>query len=249
MNNRILGIVLEQQDYRNHDVILKVFTKEYGVISFVARGIRTSKSKNASACSLFCESWFYFDFRENNELQSLKIAEKNDFFYRIYESLEKQVIASLLCETIKKCNPESREEAYDLLKKSLHFLNVDENPFCVLGLFMAKMNLLSGIRPQIDCCVRCQHATKIIALSIYDGGFVCPDCFEKQKDQILSIEKLRYFRLFHKASIMDYEVLSKMKHYDYNDVKTILDLFFEYSGIYLRGISFLKQIITIESVE
>ena len=59
MNNVCEGIVLRQREFKDNDVILQVLTKEEGTLSFVAKGIQKAKSKNVSACALFCYSRFY----------------------------------------------------------------------------------------------------------------------------------------------------------------------------------------------
>ena len=45
MNDRVDGIVLKQSDYRDNAVLLQVLTKEYGLISFTAKGARKLTSR------------------------------------------------------------------------------------------------------------------------------------------------------------------------------------------------------------
>ena len=44
-NQSIKGIVLSTRDYADNDYLVKVFTEEYGIVSFLARGAKKNKSK------------------------------------------------------------------------------------------------------------------------------------------------------------------------------------------------------------
>ena len=44
------GIILKKTVYKENDMILHIYTKEYGKIGIIARGIRKITSKNARAC-------------------------------------------------------------------------------------------------------------------------------------------------------------------------------------------------------
>ena len=43
------GVILKRTPYKENDMILHVYTKEYGKIGVLARGVRKMTSKNASA--------------------------------------------------------------------------------------------------------------------------------------------------------------------------------------------------------
>ena len=48
-----VGIVLKAIPFKENDVILSVYFKEYGKLSLLANGLRKAKSKNASSCQPF----------------------------------------------------------------------------------------------------------------------------------------------------------------------------------------------------
>ena len=169
-------------------------------------------------------------------------------FHHIYDDLTKQIIASVLCEVCSKIIKEESFYMFEMLKKCLTYLNVGNNDFGVLGFFMAKANELIGISPNVDACTHCD-SQQVVAISIQDGGFVCANCFEEHKDVRVSIERLRYFRLFHKAGLEDYEALASITSFTYMDIKPIILMFLEYSGIHLSGIKLLEEIITIDIQE
>lgn len=244
MNNKCEGIVLRQNDYRDSDMILSVYTKEYGKMSFLARGLKKAKSKNASSCTLFCNSIFHFNDNGKNTMQTLKNAERIKLFHHIYEDLLLQTMAQLMCECVEKVADDKNEELYDVLYKSLNYLNEGKNPYIVLGLFMAKCNGFYGISPNVDECVKCHSKSNIASLSLRDGGFLCIQCMDPLYHKRYSENALRTFRLFHKAGIDDLSILEEHIECTYEDINTIIAFFEEYSGIHLKSKSFLDKIIT-----
>lgn len=249
MNNQCEGIVLHQREYKDNDMILTVLSKDYGKISFVARGIKKASSKNASSCTPFTKSIFYFNYRETSDLQSLKTAERIQMYRHIYDDLRKQVIASIICEMCMKIDSEQFPYLYELLQQCLSYLDTGNNDYGVFAFFTAKMNEVAGVNPDVDGCVHCGNDHNIAGISIYDGGFICANCFDVSKHQHISIERLRFFRLFHKAKINDYPILEALKTYSYQDIEPIITMFIEYSGIHLTGMKLLREIITFEPIE
>lgn len=249
MNNQCEVIILHQREYKDNDMILSVLSKEYGRLSFVARGIKKASSKNAASCTLFAQSVFYFNYRETSELQTLKTAERKHMFRYIYDDLRKQVLASIMCEMCMKIENDNSEYLYELLTLCLTYLDEGNNDYGVFAFFSAKMNAIAGVNPDVDGCIYCGNDHNIAGISVNDGGFICANCFDVQKHEHVSVERLRYFRLFHKAGLYDYKVLEALKVYSYQDIEPIIMMFIEYSGIHLTGMKLLKQIITFEPIE
>lgn len=243
MNNSCETIVLRHQDFRENDVILTVYTKEFGKLSFLARGLKKATSKNAAHCSLFCHSIFHFNDNEKQGMQTLKNAERKNMFRHIYEDLNKQAIAQVMCECIEKIGDEPSELLFEILLKSLTYLNDTKKPFVVLGLFLAHCNEYCGIRPNVDECIKCHRQDQIAAISLQDGGFLCLHCMDGFYHERLSEEQLRSFRLFHKADIDDFYVLEKYLNSDFEDIKHILLIFEEYSGVQIKSAAFLEKVV------
>ena len=52
------GLVLRVTEYRDSDAILSVLTREQGLMTFKARGVRSRRSQIKSACQLLTFSAF-----------------------------------------------------------------------------------------------------------------------------------------------------------------------------------------------
>ncbi len=70
MNDTTQVIVLSQMDYKENDALIKVFSYDYGLMTFLAKGIRKINSKNRSICMPYSISEFMFNYHESSQIQS-----------------------------------------------------------------------------------------------------------------------------------------------------------------------------------
>ena len=102
MNDVSEGIVLSSMDYREKDTLISVLTREFGRLSFVAKGTMSINSKNAPACLPYTSSEFCFDYREGKTVFPLKTAKIKNSRRQIREDLHLLSFAGLLCELSEK---------------------------------------------------------------------------------------------------------------------------------------------------
>lgn len=239
MNDKVEGIVLSIREYRENDMILHVLTKEYGIQSLVARGMKKMQSKNAGVCQLFMHGYFYFNYHENSSMHTMRTADIITSFRELREDLLKQTIASVFCEIIENSND---IDVYEDLLESLVILKRTKYPFAIAALFVSLNNRQQGIEPYVDGCVHCMNTTGICAISIIDGGFICKNCFREHHHDISDIEDLKCFRLLCRANLDQYEILEQYTDWNYHHFELVYAFFKEYSGIHLKSVLFLKKI-------
>lgn len=240
MNNRFAGYVVYVQDYRDHDAILSILTKEYGMVRCIARGIRKINSKNAGACQLFTYANFQLNIKEMRDLQLLQTAEVIDRNRSIREDLLKQSIAAYLCECVSKSDVDA--PMFLLLDSCIRILKTTTKPIVILCLFQVIMNRYHGIEPFVDGCVRCGRRDKITSISLLNGGFVCASCATSIMDEKKSSLELKCFRLLCKASLEHYSILENMDDITFTQFELLYAYFEEYAGVSLKSIRFLKNI-------
>ena len=74
MNDTVSALILSQSDYRDADVIIRVLTKEYGLLSFIAKGARKMTSKNAGSIIPVTKAEIQFDYKDGQTMFRLKTA-------------------------------------------------------------------------------------------------------------------------------------------------------------------------------
>ena len=82
----IEGIVLKNKAYKENDMLVWIYTKDYGKIALIARGAKKLKSKNAPACQTITLGDYTFVPRIG--LSTLIKASSCDYFRHIKEDIE-----------------------------------------------------------------------------------------------------------------------------------------------------------------
>lgn len=233
-------IILKRTPYKDNDMILHVYTHEYGKISVLARGIRKMTSKNARACQDMMIS--ECTIRLKKGMSSLIKATPIDYLRHIKENLESEIIANAILEYFYRYVEDNQpsEQEYQMLRLSLLALNHGYMPLLVYVLFEVFILEHNGISLEVDGCVLC-HASQVVSISIKDGGFVCQ---KHQGDRpAYDVKVLKAFRHIHKLSIVDIDRL----HIEPDTLKTLIPLMNacieEYSGVHLKTSVFIQQIV------
>lgn len=246
MQNEVEGIVINYREYREHDAMLHVLCKEYGIVHIIARGIQKVKSKNAPACQLFTHVRMQVPLQETKSLHTLRSAEIMESYRFIREDLLKQSIAAYFCECLDASKFE--EDVFALLKTCMDILQETTHPLRVLCLFQAIMNRMHGIEPYVDGCVRCGKSQAIHAISVADGGFVCQHCYRVEQDTMRNKADLKVFRLLCKAHLEHYDILKSYPDFTFTNFEDLYSFFHEYAGISLKSVKFLKSIVAMENL-
>lgn len=243
MNDTVTGLILSQADYRDHDVMLRVMTKEYGLIGFIAAGARKMTSKNAGSILPLTKAEIHFDYKEGKTLFRLKTARTREFFRNIHENLELSAAASVaadVCMHMCQDNPAGATEEYELLETALSGLNENRPHALVLSLYLSDMMKLFGIAADVDECVRC-GATTVSAISAKEGGFLCGECAASLGVTQSGVSELKRFRLIVKGGLRHIDMIEKASASFERDLETLVEMLRLHAGIELRSFAFYKR--------
>lgn len=94
------GIVLSRKNYGEADRILTVYSKHFGKIRLLARGVRKPKSKKRGHLEVF--SRIKFSVSKGSGMGMITEAELIDSFGLLRKDLKKVSVAYFLCEVIDK---------------------------------------------------------------------------------------------------------------------------------------------------
>ncbi|MEI7885647.1 MAG: DNA repair protein RecO [Clostridia bacterium] len=179
----IEGIALQQYASGEQDRRVLVFTREYGVLWILARGIRKINSKRRNLVSpLVKSSLQLYQNRFGFHLQQGEIIYAPVNIYQDVLALTRTIE---LVEILSKILPENLPEpqVFDLLDLLLH--RVDEKTkesYRYFLVFKCKLLQLLGFAPQLDCCTLCgSKKMQDMYLVMENGALLCVDCQQKQK--------------------------------------------------------------------
>ena len=234
------GVVLKQSAYKENDMILHVYTKDYGKISFVAKGVKKLTSKNARAVSPMMVSEFSLNLKKG--LSTLIKATPVHYLRHIKESIESEIIGNYILEYFYRYVEENDpdEDVYKQLIQSLEALDHGYSPFLVYCLFQVFILEHNGISVDVDGCVLC-GSSRVVSISVGDGGFVCDQ--HNQNNVIYPKDLLKGFRHLHKLTIDNIDSLHIEESYLKEIMKIHETYINEYCGIVLKSSTFIKQIV------
>lgn len=128
------GIVLKRTNFGEADKIITVFSKHYGKITLIAKGIRRLTSKKRGNLELFNQVSFFA--HKGKGLDIITETEPLDSFSSWRADLQKIATAYQICEMIDKLTAEGseQEELYDLLVSYLKAIAITEqNDLAILA--------------------------------------------------------------------------------------------------------------------
>lgn len=143
------GIILKRKDYGEADRILTVYSKFYGKITLMAKGVRKPSSKKRGALEVF--SFFKFSAVTGNAWDIMTEAELLDSFGNIRTDLRKASVAYFLLETIDKLahGEEENQKLFDILVNFLGRLNNESGSLKIFREeFISKCLIEMGFWPQ-----------------------------------------------------------------------------------------------------
>lgn len=188
------AIILKARNYSEADKILTLFTKEYGKVEALARGVRKIKSKNRGAVQPFSRSQIML--YKGRTVDTVTQCELIEGFPEIRSNLDCLAYAGYLTELTNLLQPEHEQnvELYYLLLAALHLMASavftpplegvnasNESPEMVARWFEVRLLNLLGYQPVLESCVICSKKIMpglALKFSADSGGVLCPDCYQ-----------------------------------------------------------------------
>lgn len=166
------GLVLRQVNYRDQDQILTILTKEQGLMTVKARGVRSRSSRLKGACQLLAYS--EFTVFENRGFYTVDEANALEMFTELRRDIELLSLASYFAQVAELLSQEDMPSP-NLLPLTLNALYAlckrKHAPALVKSAFELRVACLSGYTPELSGCAVCGCETP----NRFDvrGGVVC----------------------------------------------------------------------------
>lgn len=124
---RTEGVILKRRNFNEADKILIVYTKHFGKISLIAKGVRKTTSKKGGHLELFNQ--VKISVAKGRNLDIVTEVEVINTFKKWRKNLEKIAVAFQLCELVDKLSADRAEnkEVFDLLVNYLKNLSQINN--------------------------------------------------------------------------------------------------------------------------
>lgn len=176
------AIVLNRRDFRETSLIVNFYTRDFGKLSGIMKGIRTEPEKFGSRVEIFSSNDIIFYKKKSTNLHLVSQCDLRDNFNNLRHKVSTMGMASVMMELLDAVMPleDKNEDVFNLALDGLKELESAYNPEKIVTLFKIKMLSLSGFKPNFESCVSCD--VKVIGDSKFSlslGGLLCPGCYRK----------------------------------------------------------------------
>ena len=179
------GFILRRDDIRETSILLTVYSRDFGKLKLISKGVRSPEQRFVSAYELFALDEIVFYEKKKKNLFLLSQCELVNFFPKIRESLKRISYASYFIELLDAVTPFGEKSAalYELLLKSILLLSTDASPKRVARIFEIKLLSILGLMPELTLCCECGRGLKNerIRFSLSRGGVLCESCSQKDR--------------------------------------------------------------------
>jgi len=145
------AIVLSKIRYKDNDIIVKLFTKEYGVISFIVKtgsNLKKSKAKLVYFQELTILD-IQFNYNSKRELQYIKEINIKYNYASCHSDLKKSSIIMFLSEVLSNIliHQKKEEELYEYIEESLITYDSNKTNSCFHLIFLVQLTRFLGFYP------------------------------------------------------------------------------------------------------
>ena len=242
------GIVLRRQDLRETSLILNFYTKDFGKIKGIVRGVRGPHAQyGGGSLEVFAYDSIVFYERKTSEFYTISQCDLLEFFNPVRESLERLAYATYIIELLDSVTAlaDKNQDVFELLLNSLKLLSGQSSAKRVTRIFEIKLLSLLGLMPSLSLCANCGQPIPDSGMrfSIHHGGLICRTCFDKAPDAqpILpgTVKFIEHIRSSPFEKVERVKVAAKVGE----ELEAILRKFLDYHiERRLKTVEFLKEI-------
>ena len=186
MLSEVKGLVIRTVDYKETDRLVTIFTEQKGVVTAMARGARSLKSRKLSSTMQFCYGNFIL-YTQGDKCY-IKEAELIESFFELRSSIEGLALATYICEVLSFVTIEESE--LDLLRLSLNSLYAISTGkydiHKIKAVFEIRCAAILGFMPDVMSCHKCEERHGDFFLDVMGGTIECYKCHsdaEKRREE------------------------------------------------------------------
>jgi DNA repair protein RecO (recombination protein O) len=193
------AVVLSKMNYSDSSCIASLFTEDFGKLSVMVKGARSSKSKFGKIIDPINYLSVVIYKKESREIQLLSQADIIDYYPGIKNELVKLWYSQAIIELVKNllAEHEVNKKIFKGVIKILSRLNLgDERPEVTFGRFFIFFLKEIGYEIQTDSCTLCGKVKFANNVHYnYDKGLICGECRKSVVDNYdINLELLAYLK-------------------------------------------------------
>ena len=172
----VKGLVIRITDMKESDRLITIFTEQMGIVSAMAKGARSLKSRQMASTMQFC--YGNFVLYKRGEYYWIKESELIESFFGLRSSLEGLALATYITEVLADVAVAEAER--DLLRLSLNSLYaISEQKYSlekIKAAFEIRCASIIGFMPDVVACDSCGEKLGDFFFDIMGGRIKCYSC-------------------------------------------------------------------------
>ena len=146
------SIVLSKLKYRDNDLIVKCYTQQRGVVSYILRGVL--KSKRGQTKTVYFQELSQLQIEESykptQSLQTIREVKLNYIYKSLHTNIYKSAIVIFLSEILSNVlkEEEKNEDLFNYLETTLQYLDNEDKFSNFHLLFLLKLTRYLGFQPE-----------------------------------------------------------------------------------------------------
>ena len=243
------AIVLKRLKFGDTSKIVTLYTKDYGKIKVIAKGIRKPKSRLAGTLETFFHIHIVFYKKTTTEIYLLSQSEIMHPFLKITKDLNRYAFASGALELLDKLitGEEPNQKIFELIFSTLSFMESCESRSVEKSFLFFALRLadILGYKPKFDRCISCGKPIPetLMLFSPEKGGTICRRCarhdqayLRLSKDSARSALKLQSIKI---GKLAAYNITNDQLREISNVILNLLD-YHTGKGRELKSLEFLE---------
>lgn len=241
------GILLRRQDLRETSIILTFYTRDFGKIKGIVRGVRGPRSEFGGGAFEVCalDDIVFYD-RKGGDIFTISQCDLSNYFNPIRSSLEKLSYANYMAELLDSVTSlgDKSIEVFELFRMSLTLLSGDSSTKRAVRIFEIKLLSLLGLMPNLEECAGCGSKVEINPrFSLRHGGLLCKACLDTDRMAVSILPGTVKFMEHIRSSTFDRAAMVKVSSEVGRELETILRRFLDYHiERRLKTVQFIKEI-------
>jgi len=178
------AITIRLTDFSETSQIGWFYTREFGLISALAKGAKRPRNTFEGRLDLLCHSQIVFARKRRTTLHTLTECKLLDRFRGLRAGVGRLYAALYAAELVRETTPpeESQPEIFDLLLWAIRALSEGEDVEQTILVFEVRLLTHVGYAPRTDVCVGCGEGAGSGSTARYStllGGVLCAACHER----------------------------------------------------------------------
>lgn len=233
------AIVINTIRYAEADLIVKMFTKDFGIVSYILKGVLKSKRGKLSPSFFQLGSILEVDifYKKKNGLHTLKEAKPIFHFNSLHVDVIKASLISFLFEILNQVLIEEQldQSLYQFLYEALLWLDVNKEVALFHILFLLKLTSFLGCYPDTS-----NIDANALGFDLERGYFIS----NEESREILTGDLLLKFKLLLGMKFDDIKMVSMLKI----QRKELLNSMLRYYNFHVPGYREPKSLIILEQL-